>query len=145
MQIAEGLILNRSTYPQSRLPIHLFKKIMPLLFMNFLVFNFGCGKVRNSSSNDASIYGSSVTGSANFLEARTVLAASCFSCHSNWANYNESQFVSANLVRANSLLNSSLYTRIRGNDTGIAGDMPQSNPNLSNDDMAKIKQWIQGI
>lgn len=145
MQIAEGLILNRLSYPRSRIHIHLFKNVMTLLVLIFSSFNISCGKVRNSSSNDASIYGSSVTGSANFLEARTVLAASCFSCHSNWASYNENQFVSANLVRANSLLNSSLYTRIRGNDTGVAGDMPQSNPNLSNDDMAKIKQWIQGI
>lgn len=121
------------------------KKYFSVLFVCIFVFLLGCGKVRNSSSQDAAIYGASVSGSATFLQARTVMASQCFSCHSNWSSFSENQFLTSSLVRAGNLSGSSLYTRIRGNDTGQTGDMPQSNPNLSSDDLNSIKQWIQGI
>lgn len=122
----------------------------PALFAVFFMlsvsfFVSGCGKLKNTNSNDALVYGSSVTGTSNFLNARGVMATKCFSCHSSWGNYSESDFISNGLVVARSTTGSSLYTRTRGNDTGIAGDMPVGGPNLSSTELTTIKTWINGI
>lgn len=104
-----------------------------------------CGRLQNSNSNDANVYGSSVAGSVNFVSARTILSNKCFSCHAGWSAYTESQYVSVGLVVAGSTTNSSLYNRIRGNDTGKAGDMPVSGSNLTSEELKTMKTWIQGI
>ena len=115
-----------------------------------IIFFFGliasaCGQVRNSSSYDDLIYGSSISGSAQFVTMKTVLATQCIKCHAAWKDYTENDFVKNGLVIRGSASGSTLYTRIRGNDTGIAGDMPTANPNLSPDDMGKIKAWIVSL
>ncbi len=108
-----------------------------------VVLLVGCGKVRNSSTNDPNVYGSGVTGSASFLSARGVLAINCMSCHANWSSYSEQDYRNKFLVVQGDPVNSLIYYRIRGNDVGIPGDMPDGGrPNLSTEDMKKIKDWI---
>jgi uncharacterized membrane protein len=104
-----------------------------------------CGRLQNSNSNDANIYGSSVAGSANFVSARLILSNKCFSCHASWSSYTETQYVGLGLVVAGSTTSSSLYNRIRGNDTGQAGDMPVTGSNLTSEELKTMKTWIQGI
>lgn len=100
-----------------------------------------CGKVKNSSSADAA----SASGSEEFIAAKQVLAEKCLSCHSTWTSYSETDFVNKRLVSKKSPNNSDLYTRIRGNDSGIAGDMPEGQANISQTEMTAIKKWISGI
>lgn len=119
------------------------RKIMVAL--GLVVNLLGCGEVNNSSSLDADIYGANVTGSAAFLAARYVLSSQCFRCHGSWASYNESQFVSNGLVVARNASSSSLYTSIRGNDTGIAGNMPVGATNLTSEEISTIKSWISAM
>ena len=109
----------------------------------FLLLIFGCGKVKNSSSSDAA----SATGTEEFVSAATVLREKCATCHQHtaWSSYSETDFVSKKLVTKKSPANSELYTRIRGNDTGIAGDMPEGQSNLSQTEMTAIKTWINSI
>jgi hypothetical protein len=114
--------------------------------MTLLIFSiFGCARPFNSSFSDGLIYGANVTGSANFLEARAVLAKSCFSCHSGWAGYSEPDFVSQNLVIATDLSSSLIYTRLRGNDTGTGDQNMPPSETLASDDTIKIKSWIVGM
>ncbi len=115
------------------------KKIAVILF---LFLGLSCGRPPyNTSTSDSLKYGSNVTGSAQFLTARTVMLSNCFACHGSWAAWNEADFVSNGRVVARSLIDSSLYTRIRGNNTGVVGNMPQ-NASLSSDDIVAIKNWI---
>ena len=110
-----------------------------------LIMMVGCGRnPYNSSTSDALKYGSNVTGSSNFLVARTVMLTSCFACHGSWSSWNEAQFISNGRIVAASLDNSILYTRIRGNSTSFVGDMPVSG-SISSEDIVAIKTWILGI
>lgn len=110
-----------------------------------ILFSVSCGRPPyNTSTSDALKYGSNVTGSAQFLTARTVMLSTCFACHGSWSAWNEADFISNGRVVARSLVDSALYTRIRGNSTGVVGDMPQ-NSSLSSDDIVAIKNWILGM
>lgn len=117
----------------------IIRKIICLVLL-ILIFS-SCGKVKNSSSADAASAG----GSDEFVAAKQIIAEKCLSCHSSWTSYSEADYVSKRLVSKKSPNNSDLYTRIRGNDSGIAGDMPEGQPNLSQTDMSIIKKWISGI
>lgn len=114
------------------------------VFVTILIFSLGCGRPYNSSFSDKIKYGSSVTGSANFIAARTVMVNKCFSCHGDFAAWNESEFVSNGRVVQNSLIDSTLYTRIRGNTTGLAGNMPPGE-NLSSEEITLFKTWIAAM
>lgn len=117
-------------------------KISDFLKLASIIFILcSCGKVKNSSSSDAASAG----GSDEFIAAKQVLADKCLSCHSSWTSYSETDFVNKKLVSKKSPNNSDLYTRIRGNDSGIAGDMPQGQPNISQTEMTALKKWISGI
>tara|TARA_B110001454_G_scaffold64823_1_gene62956 strand:- start:1143 stop:1562 length:420 start_codon:yes stop_codon:yes gene_type:complete len=100
-----------------------------------------CGKVKNSSSSD----GDSAVGTAEFVSARDIIGSKCLSCHSTWAAYSSDDFVKKGLVFKGSPANSTLYTRIRGNDVGVAGDMPTGQPNLSTSEIKEIKTWISSL
>lgn len=106
-----------------------------------LILLSSCGKVITSSSSDQSIY-SSAAGTANFLAAKAVVAASCLNCHSAWGSYSEQDYVNNFLVTQGNPSASLLYTSLRGNDTGVAGTMPIGAANLTNEDMRKIRDWI---
>jgi|GEM_PF-1388974 len=112
-----------------------------LLALSLVVVS--CGPVYNNSSLDQIKYGSPVSGSANFQEARLVLLNRCTSCHGAWASWNEADFVSQGKIEARSPNTSILYTRTRGNDSGVAGDMPLSGSNPTTQEVATIKNWIQ--
>ena len=105
------------------------------------VFSISCGKVKNSSSSD----GGTTVGTTDFVSATDVLNSKCFSCHSTWASYSSDDYIKKGLVSKGSVANSSLYTRIRGNDAGQAGDMPPGQPNISVSELKSIKTWISGL
>ena len=116
-------------------------KIGALIFLVLV----GCGKnPYNSSVSDALRYGSSVSGTATFTAARLVMMSSCFACHGSWSSYTEADFLSKGLVVFRSLTDSTLFTRIRGNSSGLVGDMPQ-NSTLSSEDMITIRTWISNM
>lgn len=117
-------------------------KVSSLFIISFLLaVIFGCGKVKNSSSAD----GGAVVGTSEFISAIDVISSKCFSCHSSWSNYAAADYVKKGLVFKGSPANSTLYTRIRGNAAGVAGDMPPGQPNLSIGDIRTIKEWIESL
>lgn len=111
------------------------------LFIFFISVLTSCGKVNNSSTSDPALV---VSGSSEFIAAKQVLAQNCITCHahSSWASYSEADFKSKGLFVRKSPTSSEIYIRIRGNDAGIAGDMPESGSNLSVADIQTIKSWI---
>jgi uncharacterized membrane protein len=116
----------------------------PIILAITVILTGSCGKVYNSSSADQAKYGSAVLGSANFLAARAVMASQCFSCHSNWANFDEAAFVSGGFVVPQSLPGSKLYTRIRGNSVNSTGNMPPSGV-LTSQQVDTFSTWISGM
>ncbi len=84
-------------------------------------------------------------GSSEFTEAMDVLRNKCLTCHSGWAAYDAAEYVKKGLVFKGSPANSTLYTRIRGNAAGVAGDMPVGQPNLSIGNIKAIKAWIESL
>lgn len=114
-----------------------------------LLAPLGCGKVYNSSTYDATTYGSA-TGSAQFLAAQAIIKENCASCHTRpshqaWAGLSEADYISQGLVKAGSLTGSMLYTKILGNSTGIAGNMPDGGTPLTADQLTTIETWILNI
>lgn len=104
----------------------------------------GCGKVYNSSSSDLAIYGTGVSGSVNFLNARATMVKRCFSCHANWAGWDEATYVTNSFVTARNLSNSKLYTRIRGNEVNSTGNMPPTGI-LTTAEVESFSTWILGM
>lgn len=100
-----------------------------------------CGKVKNSSSGDAGAF----VGTSEFVSAMEIISTKCMSCHPGWTGYTADTFVKKGLVFKGSPANSILYTRIRGNDIGQAGDMPPGQPNLSVSELREIKSWINSM
>lgn len=122
-----------------------FKFFSIFFCLGLVALSSSCGKVKNSSSGDFNLYGSGVSGSTNFLQARAVLATHCLSCHAEWSNFSEQDYISNSRVTAGNPSSSTLYTKIRGNDAGVEGNMPENRPDLSYDDIKKIKDWILSI
>lgn len=116
-------------------------KIRRFIFLASILSIFGCGKIKNSSTVDAA----SASGSVEFVAAKQILTERCLSCHSNWTSYSESDFLAKNLIKRSSAATSSLYIRIRGNDAGVAGDMPQGQSNLTYVETRAIKDWINAV
>ena len=119
------------------------------LTLMYLLAPVACGKVYNSSSYDASIYGS-VTGTAEFLAAKDVINSHCATCHTHishqaWAGMSEQEFIQKGLVQGGSLTGSMLYTKILGNKTSTAGNMPDGGTPLTSDELSKIETWILSI
>lgn len=109
--------------------------VILLLLSNFLL---SCGKVLNSSSNDAAL----AQGTAEFLSAKQVLYDKCMSCHSNWSSYSEADFINDHLITKYSPNTSTLYLKIKGNDSGQTGDMPPTGAALGYSELTAIKTWI---
>jgi len=115
----------------------------------FILALGACGKVYNSSTYDASAYGAA-TGSANFLAAQAIIKANCAICHVQpshqaWGGMSEADFISQGLVKPGDLAGSLLYTKIQGNRSGVAGDMPQGGTPLTSDQITVIETWILNI
>jgi uncharacterized membrane protein len=114
-----------------------------------LLMPLACGKVYNSSSYDASTYGSA-SGSAKFLAAKQIITASCANCHTRashqaWAGMSEQEFITQGLVTVGNLSGSTLYTKILGNRTTTAGNMPDGGTPLTSSEITTIEDWILGI
>ncbi len=120
----------------------MFRIALSFFFVVFAVFSLtGCGKVKNSSSSD----GGSAVGTAEFVSAMDVVSNKCLGCHSGWSKYTADDYVKKGFVFKGSPANSTLYTRIRGNDVGVAGDMPVGQPNMTLSDVHVIKDWINSL
>lgn len=91
---------------------------------------------------DEQLYGTEIEGTPDFKLAQMVILSKCISCHGAWANYTQEDYEDSGLVVIGSAQDSVLYTRIRGNDANVAGDMPSNGSNLTSDELLKIKTWI---
>lgn len=114
-----------------------------------LLASMGCGKVYNSDTYDATTYGNS-TGTPQFLAAKEIIVAKCASCHTRpshaaWAGTDEAGFISQGLIKAQDLAGSMLYTKIQGNRTGIAGNMPFGGTPLTDAELDTMEAWIMSI
>lgn len=114
-----------------------------------LLASLGCGKVYNSSSYDATIYGSA-DGSAEFLAAQVIITSKCANCHTRpshqaWAGMTEAEFISSGYIKAQDLAGSSLYTKILGNRTSIQGNMPTVGTPLTSAELDTMEAWIMSI
>lgn len=107
-----------------------------------LLLSTSCGKIKNSNSSDKAIFGLSNQGSAQFKLAFSILAKNCNSCHSEWNNYNEGDFITGGLVAPSDPAQSSVYSRLTNNDLGIAGNMPIGSSPLTAEEIAVIKAWV---
>ena len=118
--------------------------LLVVILFAFGVLFSGCAEIYNSSSTDKLVYGSSVTGSAKFQSARIGLLAKCSRCHAFYGTWNESQFLTDTKygISTANPSQSPLYCHSRGNDTCGPGDMPLSGSDLTDDELAKIKDWI---
>jgi hypothetical protein len=130
------------------------KKLLAAAVLGALsLMPIGCGKVYNSSSFDPSIYGTSgggTTGSTTFLAAKTIINENCATCHTHpshqaWAGMGEADFIAQGLVTPGSLTGSMIYTKIQGNRTGIAGNMPDGGTLLTGAQLDTMEAWITGI
>lgn len=114
-----------------------------------LLAPLGCGKIYNSSSYDATSYGTA-DGTAEFLAAKEIIKTSCTNCHTRpshqaWAGMSEADFISQGLVTAGSLEGSSLYTKILGNRTTTPGNMPEGGTPLTGAELTTLETWILNI
>ena len=74
-----------------------------------------------------------------------IMQSKCLTCHSTWAKYTPQDYVKKGLVFKGSPANSTLYYRIRGNDVGVAGDMPVGQSNLTYSEIKEVKAWIESL
>lgn len=118
--------------------------LVKLLLVALLVLPACKLQTENSSVNDEDIYGSTITGTAQYLAARSVLSKKCAGCHS-YSGMTEAELVNAGLVVAGSPAASRIYYRIAGS-TGGGGpkNMPVGST-LSSTDLNTILVWIQNL
>lgn len=125
-------------------------KVLAAALMSLaLLTPLACGKVYNSSTYDASTYGTA-DGTAQFLAAKAIINTSCASCHTRpsheaWAGMDEAAFVSQGLIKGGSLENSVLYTKIQGNRTAIPGNMPDGGTLLTSAELDTLEAWILSV
>lgn len=125
---------------------HLSQSFYKALGLGVLIGSLlGCGKSINSSSTDKSLYGFTNTGGTQFRIAFPILAKNCIYCHahSDWANYNEGDFITNGKIIANDPTQSSIYYKLTGNDSGISGNMPLGGSAMTGDEIAAIKSWVE--
>lgn len=123
---------------------HQLKLFLCLLFLWISAILTSCADVYNSSTPDELIYGSSVVGGAKFQTARLGLLNKCSRCHAFYGTWSESQFLTDSkygIVSTNPS-QSPLYCHSRGNDSCGPGDMPLSGSDMTDEELAKIKDWI---
>lgn len=126
------------------------RKLIPAALTTLaMLAPLGCGKVYNSSTYDATTYGSA-DGSAQFLAAQAIIKANCASCHTRpshqaWAGMSEKDYITQGLIKAGNLTGSTLYTKIQGNRTSTPGNMPDGGTPLTSDQLTTIENWILNI
>lgn len=114
-----------------------------------LLTPLACGKVYNSSTYDATAYGSA-DGSPQFLAAQAIIKTSCAGCHTRpshqaWAGMNEQDYINQGLIKPGNLSGSTLYTKILGNRTSTPGNMPDGGTPLTANELTTLENWILNI
>lgn len=107
-----------------------------------------CSPVENSSSLDRALYGNVDLSGATpqFLAVRTSLSK-CQTCHGAWLSLKQADFISLNLVVANSPENSKLYYRNQGVTVGPGPhNMPSGGyPTLTATELTNMVTWINSL
>lgn len=115
-------------------------RISLLITLTSLLTN--CLQTENSSSVDVGI-----TGTPEFMAARTILLNNCTNCHigHDFHLLYEDQLVDRGDVVPGDFLNSPIYYRLAGS-LGSEGpkDMPEGGA-LSGSDLQTIQTWIESI
>ena len=109
-----------------------------LLSLNFT----NCLQTENSSSVDTTI-----TGSPEFLAARTVLVNNCINCHigHDFHLLYEEDFIERGYVEPGDFLNSPIYYRLEGS---LGSEGPKNMPEggtLSASDIQTIQVWLETL
>lgn len=107
-----------------------------------------CSPVENSSSLDRALYGNvDLSGaSPQFIAVRTSLQK-CQACHGAWLSLKQADFLSLNLVVANSPENSKLYYRNSGVTVGPGPhNMPSGGyPTMTATELTNMETWINSL
>lgn len=127
------------------------KKVLLFLSLSLTFISAGCGNVLNSNSFDEALYGATPSsGTAEFLAAKDILDSKCINCHTgfhaSWASWDEADYITFGRVVAGDPSNSTVYTKIRGNEFDGAGNMPEAPaPDLTAGELLIIRTWIESI
>lgn len=123
-------------------------KLLLTFFFSFLFYS--CGQDYNSNSFDKDKFSNDIDVSTpagqQFAQAYSVIELNCISCHtgyhSTYASYKTSaDWVSAGLVNAGDFENSYLILKLKN----YGGNMPLSGSELSSDDIATLRSWIESL
>jgi mono/diheme cytochrome c family protein len=107
----------------------------------------------NSTSQDALVYGAvaptaATGGSAQnqqlYTSAQTIIQKNCVTCHANYSNQSQAQWIAADYIVPGSPETSELFGHLKGSDVGGAEDMPQGGQ-LAAADIQTIREWIVSI
>jgi cytochrome c553 len=124
----------------------LFTPVLCLLAVGMAVS--GClVQTDNSVNGDAATFAPLPPGvSKDFAQASVIFKKNCAQCHSDdWAGLSEQQLIQQNYIVPGNPDASELYGRLKGANAkgGFTGDMPQSLPPLSRQDIRTIRNWIE--
>lgn len=113
-----------------------------------LIFSSSCIQTKNSSSSDQGVYentsiDTSTPAGQRLSSAYNVIKNNCLGCHSSMNMTTDSQWIQSGYISSGQPTSSILYCRIQGSTCG-AQDMPKDGT-ISNDDLNKIKVWIENI
>lgn len=112
------------------------------VFVTLVAILTSCLQTENSSSADIGI-----TGTPEFMAARTVLLNNCVNCHQghDFHLLFEDELVTRGDVVPGDFLNSPIYYRLAGS-LGSEGpkDMPEGGT-LSDSELQTIQTWIESI
>jgi hypothetical protein len=117
----------------------------PILIALLAVLTAGC-QVYNSGSRNKLLYGGGVDPGTSFGRAFLVIRERCLSCHAQFAGWTTEQaWIDNGYVVAGSIAESQVYNRLSGANLGIsAEDMPLDSV-LTSDELAAIREWIEGL
>ncbi|RYZ64867.1 MAG: hypothetical protein EOP09_15255 [Proteobacteria bacterium] len=89
--------------------------------------------LNKSASTDA--------GRVRLAEAQRIMATSCATCHSSYANMTDAQWIAQGLIIAGDATNSVLLKRTRGAGTDSQANMPPG-VTLSAQELDALREWI---
>lgn len=101
------------------------------------VFSISCVQTQNSSVRDEISYAT--------LGITSILATNCSGCHPDYHTQTSNQLIANGLVVAGNPENSKLYYRLTGS---LGSNGPKNMPmgsSLTADDVAQVREWIQGL
>jgi hypothetical protein len=113
-----------------------------------LLLSSSCVQTQNSSSGDQGLYEKTVIDTSTptghrFSDAFTVIKTNCVGCHASMNLTTEELWLDSGYISAGAPASSILYCRIQGSACGTQ-DMPKDGT-ISNDDLNKVKVWIENL